>query len=499
MRVIRHKQFGQQVSARKRWLRPTLMAVAVLIVVFVLANIGMWLAYRNRVLPNYLLGAAPVGNTSYADLRKQLGAFKLLPQAVTLSKDGHVERLTPRDVGMQGDEQASIKKLQATKPLLPLLSLVTHHDVPLVIKVDAKKFDTKAAQLAAVFTKAPQDKHVIFNGQTFTVQQATNGYKLDTAGLQSTIKVALASNKTTATVPVATVTATNTNTDLSAEIKKLQKQLSAAITYHYLQQKKQVTTSDIGSWYVPSGQTMVLSTDRITQYIAQTAKTFNITALNAGDGAAAATYAISNGQTVNFVLATQGQAVVRKYCTAVRGVSTALLPSFEAKLAATYGDPRGWGLGGKVAFVHADSGCNFTAWLSAPASVPGFGSICDAYYSCTVSPHVIINYDRWQGATTPWNQAGGNLEDYRVMVINHETGHWLGFNHASCPGPGQPAPVMMQQSINLGGCAFNPWPVASELQTLKQTLGIAAIKGRDDTLALMGGSGCSCGQCAVTA
>jgi hypothetical protein len=101
-----------------------------------------------------------------------------------------------------------------------------------------------------------------------------------------------------------------------------------------------------------------------------------------------------------------------------------------------------------------------------------FGGVCDSYYSCRSGRNVVINFDRWQGATDPWNAAGGSLEDYRVMVTNHETGHWLGFGHAFCPGAGQPAPVMQQQSISLQGCTFNPWPTASELAAAKSARGL---------------------------
>ena len=49
------------------------------------------------------------------------------------------------------------------------------------------------------------------------------------------------------------------------------------------------------------------------------------------------------------------------------------------------------------------------------------------------------------------------------MVINHEVGHWLGHGHETCATKGGPAAVMQQQSIDLEGCRFNPWPLESEI------------------------------------
>ena len=83
---------------------------------------------------------------------------------------------------------------------------------------------------------------------------------------------------------------------------------------------------------------------------------------------------------------------------------------------------------------------------------------------------VIINDNRWSGATVAWNNAGGDIRNYRHMVINHEVGHWLGHGHLSCSGANNPAAVMQQQSIDLQGCAFNPWPLDSELWST--TLGV---------------------------
>ena len=87
---------------------------------------------------------------------------------------------------------------------------------------------------------------------------------------------------------------------------------------------------------------------------------------------------------------------------------------------------------------------------------------CSTQWSCRIGRFVVINQERWRHASPAWNAAGRSLRDYRHMVVNHETGHWLGRGHASCPGRGRPAPVMMQQSKGTGGCRFNPWPLGWE-------------------------------------
>lgn len=160
-----------------------------------------------------------------------------------------------------------------------------------------------------------------------------------------------------------------------------------------------------------------------------------------------------------------GQDTVVTYDVTTRGSIIANLAEFKQQANQTLNDNRGWAQMG-VKFQEVTSGGRFTLVLAEASQVPSFSPTgCSADYSCRVGRYVIINQDRWQGATASWNQAGGSLRDYRHMVVNHETGHWLGHGHVACGGAGQPAPVMQQQSISLQGCGFNPWPLASELRS----------------------------------
>ena len=149
------------------------------------------------------------------------------------------------------------------------------------------------------------------------------------------------------------------------------------------------------------------------------------------------------------------------YSVVTRGPVTASVREFARLAQETYDDPRGW-RGGGVAFRRVASGGSFTLVLATAEQVPSFSSQCSSTWSCRVGRYVIINQTRWQHASPAWNAARRSLRDYRHMVVNHETGHWLGLGHASCPGAGRPAPVMMQQSKGRDGCTFNPFPTLPE-------------------------------------
>ncbi|MEU6677541.1 DUF3152 domain-containing protein [Streptomyces sp. NPDC046925] len=139
---------------------------------------------------------------------------------------------------------------------------------------------------------------------------------------------------------------------------------------------------------------------------------------------------------------------------------------FASAVQKTLNDDRSWAHGGGRTFERISSGKpDFVITLASPGTTgkwcakSGLDTLqqnvsCDS----AATDRVMINAYRWaQGAKT----YGDRIYPYRQMLINHEVGHRLGFNHTDCTKDGQLAPVMQQQTKFLDHdgikCKANPW------------------------------------------
>ncbi|WP_346775842.1 DUF3152 domain-containing protein [Micromonospora sp. HNM0581] len=166
------------------------------------------------------------------------------------------------------------------------------------------------------------------------------------------------------------------------------------------------------------------------------------------------------------VLGTAGD--LRRYRVAVESGSGADAGEFALAVGAALAGPGSWVDSGRLRLRQVDGADRheFTVYLATAGTA---GRMCAAggvdirvdgrpYTSCRAPGRVIINLDRWRLSVPHFVAADVPLSLYRKYVINHEVGHELGNGHERCPGRGEPAPVMMQQTLFLKGCVANPWP-----------------------------------------
>ena len=152
---------------------------------------------------------------------------------------------------------------------------------------------------------------------------------------------------------------------------------------------------------------------------------------------------------------------VRTYAVRVEDGIGVSAEEASTEIARILADPRGWQELESVSFhqVATSEEAEFMISLGSPPTVD---ELClpaktGGTWSCRIGPDVALNSDRWLHATPSYD----DLAEYRAYMINHEVGHFLGHGHARCGGVELPAPVMLQQSMDLEGCLPNAWPATS--------------------------------------
>jgi hypothetical protein len=151
-----------------------------------------------------------------------------------------------------------------------------------------------------------------------------------------------------------------------------------------------------------------------------------------------------------------------KYCLNSEGG----VPSGDsAAVAAAMVVPGGWTLGGRLAFVPTVAGaCDLTLRLVPAKAMGNLDPACAQQTTCTVGNVIEISLASWGAAPKSWE---GTLASYRTELVNHELGHWLGFNHAACGAKASAALVLQAPTVTLPGCSPNWYEIDPNSQGTK--------------------------------
>jgi hypothetical protein len=343
--------------------------------------------------------------------------------------------------------------------------------LPADYSIDQTTLSTKLARLANEQTHpASNAQPVIVNGTALLLTDKV-GQNLDQAKLKDGILTALKGHdkvviSTTNIVP--TISADAYKTDVAQAQSMLGLNLSIKIRTKTIQ----VSSAQLGLWlrFGAPGSGVSLDTSAIAYYV---------NSLGAGfDRSAAASAIESSLQSVKPLAYTASvrhltsakvntpvPAVVMSYhyCLALSGTADSTLDGLASKVKSVYNAPGGWSLGGAVSLQPSASACNFTIWLASNANMSKFSPACSTQSTCRVENDLVINEANWSSAPTSWK---GTLDEYRTELINHETGHWLGFDHLSCNGATTTAPIQ-DVVVQVAGCSPRWYPIAADLQPLK--------------------------------
>ena len=149
------------------------------------------------------------------------------------------------------------------------------------------------------------------------------------------------------------------------------------------------------------------------------------------------------------------------YCVLLEdGITTFTADGFAAAVDMVLADPRSWIAARRWRFQRLPTCAivDLRVHLATPDTTDRRcypAADTEGRYSCRHGDNIFINLRRW---TLGVPHFGDDLATYRRMVVNHEVGHYLGFSHVPCPGPGRLAPVMQTQTIAMHGCVINPYP-----------------------------------------
>ena len=435
---------------------------------FILINLALYGYYSNRVYPGVRVGSLSVGGMNEAGLSRVLNEKDATIDSINVMVGGSRYTLANKtlatpDIGRAVREAMGVGHsvdLPVAGMIAALLSKpvvvqqnVNEHAIELVVQNLAHEVDHVAADA----------EPMIVGGQAFVIP-SKNGEAVSVSQAEANMHDAEVAGIAEVSIPISTEVAELTASSFQDDLMAAQARLG--LTYKLIVGSSSYVASSeqIGAWiaFAGPGKGVLVNQGAIAAYVSGIPGRFDragafsalVSAVTTAQNLAyiASTAKISATPPVSTTRAPQ---VSYRYCIG----DTVQADQLSSKLIAVFADPLGWGIGGRIQFVRADSECNFTIGLVTGESMVRVDQRCAQQPTCRVGNQVELNIADWNTPPIAWKSG---TVSYQAEMINHEVGHWLGFDHASCMSTTNQTFELQSPTIVLGGCSPNWYLITSD-------------------------------------
>jgi hypothetical protein len=447
---------------------------------FVGANVALSGYYSTRVYPGVRVGTMALGGVPLESLREKLAAVPG-SSGLTVQIGGAKYTISAKDLGGPDVNrlEREVKDVGRTTPL-PLAGVIE----ALASKPVAVHYAVNEAGLNKVVTDLSNQVErrssdawpLIVNGQAFVIAEK-QGLRLNRDAAMATLRDGMGSKtevvlKPDEVKPVVVATAYKNDVQEAQARMALKLELKVKATSYV------ATPQQIGSWlvYEGPGKGVVVDGSQVAAYVAGLPGKFDRAVATK-----ALIDAVGSNQAVGYVANTKknvaapslprviGPVQLRSYTYCSQAEAAADDAALTQQAQQTLGSTGGWNLGGAIRFGRGSSNCDVMIRLVKPENMGVISPACGQQTSCQVGGDIAISLAAWQQPPSAWS---AGPEAYRAEVINHEVGHWLGFEHASCTTKDAPVRILAQPTVIIPGCSPNWYAIAPELVGTKVLPGL---------------------------
>ena len=442
-------------------------------------NVAAGLFYTNRVYPGVRVGNLAVGGWTFEELHQRL-ATALPPPKLSAVVNGRSYELEISGVGAVSALGVEREVTQAGRSKAwPLAAVVGSWFRPPVVPSYTLSDDSVARsveRLAGLVDRTPSSAVPLVLGTNALILAEKPGTKLDPVAAAAAMRAAYGYAQTVSLTAIRLqpeITAVNYTGDVAAA----QATIDAVIQITVRKIPYTPTSAQIASWvsFAGPGKGVAVDPAGPATFVASIPGGFDrsdafsglMTALNAHHDAALvpSTKRITGNPRVTGTPPIL-PLITYTYCVdATAGSSSGLIPAAAAAL----GTGGAWTLGGRVHYVLSSSKCNMRLQVGSPSALAALDPACTHQTSCRIHNDLAIASGSWANRPTAGT---GDVTSYRLDLINHVVGQWLGFDHPGCGAGAIQASPLTAPTVTLGGCSPKWYAVPAELQDTKVLPGL---------------------------